>query len=218
MTTTTFRPMTVKQAAFLKTLVSERVSADDQITQAVVTDARARAVAGTFSSKEASALIEALKNMPKVEGQTATSENDPEPGVYAKDGNLFHVKVSTKTSKAYAMEWDGESRQWTYRGRKGLSGLNARITAATAAAFGHAYGVCVFCTRELTDERSVVVGYGPVCAKHNSLPWGERPTADEGEADVDEAYAHLGLGEPPPRRDDEGNKAEREAALDPFND
>lgn len=40
------------------------------------------------------------------------------------------------------------------------------------AAYGHATGECSFCARELTDERSVTVGYGPICADHYGLPWG----------------------------------------------
>jgi hypothetical protein len=37
--------------------------------------------------------------------------------------------------------------------------------------YGHATGSCSFCRRDLTDIRSVSVGYGPVCAKRYSLPW-----------------------------------------------
>jgi hypothetical protein len=179
MSTTTFRPATERQLAFLKTLVAERVREDDTISQTVVADARAKAMAGRFSSTEASTLIEALKALPKAEqGEQAS---DPEPGVYVLSDRLYHVKVSEKSAKAYAMVWDSEGREWEYHGRRPLASLTPehKITAEQAAEFGHAYGVCVFCTRELTDERSVVVGYGPVCAKHNDLPWGERPAPEE---------------------------------------
>lgn len=37
---------------------------------------------------------------------------------------------------------------------------------------GHRNGECGFCGKELTDERSTEVGYGPVCAKSWNLPWG----------------------------------------------
>jgi hypothetical protein len=43
-----------------------------------------------------------------------------------------------------------------------------------ARVHGHATGNCCFCTRELTDARSVAVGYGPICASHFGLEWGER--------------------------------------------
>lgn len=42
----------------------------------------------------------------------------------------------------------------------------------TAAAYGHLTGACCFCRRALSDERSVSVGYGPVCADHFGLAWG----------------------------------------------
>jgi len=44
--------------------------------------------------------------------------------------------------------------------------------ARVAAAYGKATGSCCFCARELTDSRSVSVGYGPICADKFSLPWG----------------------------------------------
>ena len=45
------------------------------------------------------------------------------------------------------------------------------VQAATA--YGNQIGHCCFCSKELTDERSKAVGYGPVCASHFHLPWGE---------------------------------------------
>lgn len=41
-----------------------------------------------------------------------------------------------------------------------------------AAAYGQSTGNCCFCARELTDPRSVEVGYGPICADRFGLPWG----------------------------------------------
>ena len=44
--------------------------------------------------------------------------------------------------------------------------------AKVASAYGKATGSCCFCARELTDARSVAVGYGPICADKFALPWG----------------------------------------------
>ena len=44
-----------------------------------------------------------------------------------------------------------------------------RIAKEYAQESGH----CCFCHKELTDEKSTVVGYGPVCAKNYGLPWGK---------------------------------------------
>jgi hypothetical protein len=50
------------------------------------------------------------------------------------------------------------------------------------AAIGRQTGSCCFCGRELTDARSVTVGYGPICAGHYGLPWGESESADPSDA------------------------------------
>ena len=46
--------------------------------------------------------------------------------------------------------------------------------AGQAAAHGHKTGSCCFCGLTLTDQRSVTVGYGPICADRWNLPWGEK--------------------------------------------
>lgn len=51
--------------------------------------------------------------------------------------------------------------------------------AKAAARYGHLTGFCCFCGRKLDDERSTLVGYGPVCADSYNLPWGERPAKSE---------------------------------------
>ena len=59
-----------------------------------------------------------------------------------------------------------------------MSSLTALLTAlatdpaATAAKYGKLTGQCCFCSKPLTDARSVNVGYGSTCAKNYSLPWG----------------------------------------------
>jgi len=40
------------------------------------------------------------------------------------------------------------------------------------AVYGRMTGVCCFCKSELSDDKSLEAGYGPVCAKHWGLPWG----------------------------------------------
>lgn len=44
-----------------------------------------------------------------------------------------------------------------------------------AGEHGKLTGRCCFCRIALTDERSTAVGYGPDCADHWNLPWGEKP-------------------------------------------
>ena len=50
--------------------------------------------------------------------------------------------------------------------------------AAAAGAYGKLTSRCCFCGRRLgegEDERSVEVGYGPVCASRFGVPWGVKP-------------------------------------------
>lgn len=56
-----------------------------------------------------------------------------------------------------------------------LSDLLRRLAddpAGVASEYGKLTGNCCFCERPLTDKRSTDVGYGPVCAKSYSLPYG----------------------------------------------
>jgi hypothetical protein len=39
--------------------------------------------------------------------------------------------------------------------------------------YGKQTSQCCFCSKELTDSKSVAVGYGPICAYHFGLPWGD---------------------------------------------
>lgn len=106
---------------------------------------------------------------------------DAAPAVEMTDGQVFvtaaGVFVKTVESKAgsfYAKAWDG--RGWEYT--PGLINDAANWvtpSAEQAAAFGHQHHRCVFCFRNLKDDganRSVQVGYGPVCATKYGLPWG----------------------------------------------
>ncbi len=45
--------------------------------------------------------------------------------------------------------------------------------ARIASEHGRKTGNCCFCSRDLTDKRSTLVGYGPICATRFGLPWGE---------------------------------------------
>lgn len=45
--------------------------------------------------------------------------------------------------------------------------------AGVAAQYGHVTGNCCFCGLQLKDDRSITVGYGPVCAKRFGIAWGK---------------------------------------------
>lgn len=101
------------------------------------------------------------------------------PGIYrAIDGGTWKV-TQAKAGHLYAMAGTilpdtKPSWEFVKGGMRNLVGAH-RLTADEAAAIGHLTSHCCFCGIELTDDgegRSVQVGYGPVCAKNNGLPWG----------------------------------------------
>lgn len=67
------------------------------------------------------------------------------------------------------------SKRQTDMGRAIVPALRAfaedPITGAKESA--RLTGRCCFCHTKLKDERSTEVGYGPICAAHYHLPWGE---------------------------------------------
>lgn len=69
----------------------------------------------------------------------------------------------------------------------------ADAPAETAAEYGKLTGHCCFCRHGLEDERSLEVGYGPVCARNYGLPWGSRSGRDtaEHQHDVDQLTADV---------------------------
>lgn len=106
-----------------------------------------------------------------------TLAEEPVEGFYERDGHYFKVVQSENTGNWYAYEGEpheGQKIEWEYAGRRPLHHLTAdnRLTAEEAARLGHLTGRCVFCSRKLTDDRSTEVGYGPICADREGLPWG----------------------------------------------
>jgi len=61
-----------------------------------------------------------------------------------------------------------------------------------AVKFGRKVGACCFCSRQLNDPRSVTMGYGPICADHFGLPWGEVVEVKDFETDTTEELGWKG--------------------------
>lgn len=95
----------------------------------------------------------------------------------AETDEVFKVQWNQAHTSLYAkklVEHDDGGHTWEYVGKGPLYKLSEddKLTAEKAAAFGKLYGVCVFCGLTLTNEASIEVGYGPVCAENYGLPWG----------------------------------------------
>jgi len=50
----------------------------------------------------------------------------------------------------------------------------ARDPVGQAKASSEVFGACCFCSRALTRNESIGVGYGPTCAERYGLPWGAK--------------------------------------------
>lgn len=70
----------------------------------------------------------------------------------------------------------------------------AKDPAAAAKQYAAVMGLCSFCHKPLTDQGSIEVGYGPVCAKHYGLPHRSKGTLTIGPVSGDNAARYDGIG------------------------
>lgn len=103
------------------------------------------------------------------------------PGcIHISDGggfanNRYYGRINRDGTALWRMDTPDQLKQF-------VSIINENPVEA-AKLQGLAYGHCMFCGLELTDKRSVFVGYGPTCAEKWNLPWGETPKKDTPIAD-----------------------------------
>ena len=83
-----------------------------------------------------------------------------------------YYKIRTQKGIAYAVKHTPDGWQYAPAAIHMIRGEMV-LSAQEAAQFGHDYRQCVFCSRPLTDERSMTAGYGETCAHTHALPWGE---------------------------------------------
>jgi len=172
---TTAPAATDKQVAFIQKLAAERNMDFDT---------------ANLTKRAASQAIDTLMAMPKAaKPKAATAGPELEPGrVYLAEQDDRHGDPVTghnfvRVYKSGAGRLYGKVRTWAggweYEDGKWLSRIlpvqDPELIAKAAAAWGHEHDRCVFCYTPLSDDgdnRSVQVGYGPICAAKYSLPWG----------------------------------------------
>ena len=112
---------------------------------------------------------------------TAAARTPLANGLYVVGSDFWLVRVGRASGNQYAMRLasapvEGCKLDWEYvKGGLATVRTGRPGTAAEAASLGWATHHCCFCGLELTDDgegRSVDVGYGPICAQKNGLPWG----------------------------------------------
>lgn len=97
-------------------------------------------------------------------GELSTSD------VYLFGTAYYRIRIQKGT--AYAVKHTADGWQYAEGMVKNLTAFH-KLSASEAAFFGQSHGQCVYCSKALTDERSMAVGYGKDCAASHGLPWGE---------------------------------------------
>ncbi len=92
----------------------------------------------------------------------AGSVNITDGGHYGS--NVWYGRINPDGSVFRAWAWNRDVDQIVHAMEVDL--------VAVVAAYGKLTGRCAFCHLPLSDERSLEVGYGPICADHYGLPWG----------------------------------------------
>ena len=103
------------------------------------------------------------------------------PVKIAMAGNNSRYRGSiTVASPEFGEGWYGSIREGKFYPAKTCPPAIVQLVqkfaddpARIASAYGRKFGTCCFCQRELSTDESLVAGYGPVCAQHYGLPWGE---------------------------------------------
>lgn len=174
-TTKTIDLATEKQVQFIRKLRQERGLSINE------------AIPNGPSRANASALIAELLAMPKAPAAKAAKAApvELEDGIYRTvDGTIYKVYHTVHGANQQAAKvlhvtpagTDKDGKQlydgsFEYLGKKPLYSLTPSmlLTQEQAKQFGLVYSFCCNCTRDLTREESIHVGYGPTCAKN--LGW-----------------------------------------------
>lgn len=139
-----------------------------QTWSAFATDLVAQARSGRALSERQVAAAERMRA--KVAARPAEPaepvEAVTEAGIYrAGDGRLIRAKVS-QAGNLYGLVLDLDTRSWAYAPGVLRQVTPAdRLTVEQATAHGLTHGWCCVCGKELTAEKSVAAGIGPVCAR-----------------------------------------------------
>lgn len=179
MQTTTRKQITVKQIPFLQKLFTERAGNPEVEAMRVVANHmfKIRNFPCATAIQMINDLLEIPRNTATAPAVVATASSAPVPENLIPGRIYINAKgIIVRVSKSKVGRFYGKVRVpggWEYL-PNALAGARP-LTAEEAAEYGHQHDRCVFCHIHLTDDgadRSVEVGYGPVCAKKYHLPWG----------------------------------------------
>lgn len=166
------RPVSEKQAAYIESL-ARRASEGAKPKVAVTIEGIAKLfqTARTQGKSRVAILLET----------TATNETVRLSLAANGSGDIY---IKSKTWKdedgqgLYYGKLTKEGEFIPYRKRPTPSDLIPALTefagepVTVAQRYARKTGACCFCGIQLTDERSLAVSYGPICANTFGLPWG----------------------------------------------
>jgi hypothetical protein len=145
------------QLGFLRTLAAE--NGEDMPEVPTKADA----------SREITRLIQAREDR-KASGSAPirTGSAVTEDGMYrTPDGTIYKVQIAKQGSgRLYAKKLTETDGEWSFVFAGGaIQKLTPadKMTREQAQEFGRLYGVCCRCGADLTDEKSIAEGIGPVC-------------------------------------------------------
>lgn len=159
-------PATEKQIGYLIRLLSERIE-----DPAVALEHIKWVNEHRLSKGLASAKISEYEKKPSFRRAFQISDNteaqeDVEVGLYLVDGVAYKVKRAVYGSGfLYACRWDEDSTSFVKEtGAVRKIRASHRMTLEQASPYGLAMSACAHCGRPLTDENSIALGLGPICA------------------------------------------------------
>lgn len=157
------KPATERQMNYLRILVEQKYAPEDREEYTNFLDN------AVISVKRASEIIEYLKTLPKVyaSAEMYTPSEDLEVGLYLVDGVAYKVKRAVYGSGfLYAVPWNEDTQCFGEKEPGAIRKIRAshRMTLEQAGPYGLAMSACAHCGRPLTDENSIALGLGPICA------------------------------------------------------
>ena len=180
-------PATENQIAFIKSLIGGKDPANIHV---VLSSA---ALNKPLTKGQASGIIETLKALPFYKAPVAVvaagpvecgiydiRPNDPSPETVPGGGRwmiVYKTQTGSLRTKRLWKSWDTKSGfSWKSAG-SGLikliqAGKITKVDIELVKKLGKDVGFCMYCGLTLSDPESKHRGYGPICAKHYGLPYG----------------------------------------------
>lgn len=153
-------PDLLREITELRTLLPNLTTKDAGFAQSLISQFDSR---GSLSERQRPYIASLI-------GKAKNPTPEVGPGLYLKDGVVYKVYVTQSKrlgTKRLVDQGNGHG-SFVYE-RGALSHLTDahRLTEDQAREFGKQFGFCVACARTLDDDRSLAVGYGPVCADNH---------------------------------------------------